>query len=117
LFIVECLIEEGDDKNKSTHLQNYFCETPLHALQLIAEDDVLEHRLNLMIPAHATLNRQIHIKPIVEIFAGSNGTSETITSDGERYITSPHSGTDLDLDLELVDRRQCYSKANIDVFR
>lgn len=85
-FIVEFL--EGDDEYQSW---NTLCVgTVEDAVSLAASDFVLEHRINLVIPVHQNNERQMLIKPVVEIYSaeenGQRSMTIYVTRDGARYV-------------------------------
>lgn len=112
-YIVEFLSEEGEGEYRSSYWKTICSYELAPVLQLVNEDFVLEHRINLVIPTYKTSNKQLQIKPLSEIYSYSanlpQSTKEFVTNDGERYVQS------VDDEDDAKDKTRIYFKSNTNV--
>ena len=109
-FIGEILL--GEDVEGYFQRWNTICASDISSLiELVAQDYVIEHRLNLVIPPSYTVNHQFAIKPLIEIiFADEEGQPSMtifVTSDNSRYVKSALGLTEADAtNTELIYARE-----------
>lgn len=110
-FIVEFMVNDDGYKHWNT-----ICASDLtDALSLAAAEFILEHRINLVIPVHQNKERQMQMKPIVEIYAaeedGQKSMTIYVTSDGSRYVDTALCFKE----SQAKNKSTLYVKKNIDV--
>lgn len=88
-FVVEYLIEDVDGGG---YWQTICVDDIQSTITLVSTPDVLKHRINLVIPTFHNAERQLQMKPLVEVYTaeedGQASMTIYVTSDGTRYVDS-----------------------------
>lgn len=84
-FIIEFATEQGSGKDKSKRWRILSCTQLTDVLDIAQLEEVLEHRIDLVIPSHSSSKGQIELKPIQTVYSFGDNAYDLVTSDGARY--------------------------------
>jgi len=84
-FIIEFVTKEGIDEERTGFWKTINCTELMPILDLARSENVLDHRISLVIPNYARPNGQIELKPVQIVNSCGNDAYEVITSDSALY--------------------------------
>jgi hypothetical protein len=88
-FVIEFLTEDSDgDQYWNTIMMSQLPDV----LEFLSSESILEHRINMVIPAEYSDVQQLQMKVVVAIYSAEEDGQESMTiyvaSDGTRYVDS-----------------------------
>lgn len=111
-FVVEFLVKESDGHQ---YWKTMMVSDLNSVLGLVSSDEILEHRINMVIPTHHSEVEQLQMKVVVAIYSAQESGQQSMTiyvsSDGLRFVDSA-----LGYNEEQAENKETlYSKNNINI--